>query len=198
MPDRLTAFLETLKGDVYPEPISGAHSRITEQMAAEIAKLVPAGASILDVGCGRGPALDWFSAHGFRAIGTSLCAEDIEICRAKGRYVTACDMHDMPFAHGSMDCVWARHVLEHSPIPLLALMELRRVLKPTGVLYVEVPMADTSAHHETNPNHYSLMSPSMWANLIQRAGFALINGGSIALELECGPDEYHCFIALRN
>lgn len=43
----------------------------------------------------------------------------------------------------SQDFVIANHVLEHSPNPLQALQNWARVLRPGGVLYVTVPVAET-------------------------------------------------------
>lgn len=43
---------------------------------------------------------------------------------------------DLPFADGSFDAVWTIWVLEHVPNPEQAMSEMRRVLKPGGVLYL--------------------------------------------------------------
>jgi hypothetical protein len=85
-------------------------------------------------------------------------------------------------------------VLEHSIAPLFTLTEYRRLLKPAGVAYVEVPAPDTAAHHETNPNHYSVLPQSMWRQLFGRAGFAVEQAVAHGLVLPCGPDEYWGFL----
>jgi SAM-dependent methyltransferase len=150
------------------------------------------------VGCGQGPALDWFSERGFNCIGTSLCDEDIEICRAKGRDVIRADMHSLDASPGKFfHLVWARHVLEHSVAPMLALSEFHRVLKPGGWLYAEMPMPDTACRHCTNVNHYSVLTGEMWANLIDRSGFDLKYGDLIDLKTAAGPDQYHWYLAQK-
>jgi len=44
-----------------------------------------------------------------------------------------------PFADESLDFVIANHLLEHLELPIRALMEFQRVLKPGGVLYMALP-----------------------------------------------------------
>ena len=58
----------------------------------------------------------------------------------------------IPLEDGSVDYIMANHVLEHinNLIPLMN--ELHRILKPKGVLHVEVPMAGTPAHWK-DPTH---------------------------------------------
>ncbi len=47
---------------------------------------------------------------------------------------------ELPFENCSFDTVTSTEVLEHVPDPLRALKEMRRVLRPSGVLIVSVPM----------------------------------------------------------
>jgi SAM-dependent methyltransferase len=42
----------------------------------------------------------------------------------------------MPFPDGEFDAIWSVWVLEHVPNPEQALREMRRVLKPNGLLYL--------------------------------------------------------------
>lgn len=50
-------------------------------------------------------------------------------------FVTA-SATDMPFPDGTFDAIWTINVLEHIPNPESALREMRRVLKPGGLLYL--------------------------------------------------------------
>src|SRR4051812_5703377 len=66
-----------------------------------------------------------------------------------GRYVTVdlnapgvdvrCDITALDLADHSFDVVVCSHVLEHVPDDRKALKELRRVLRPDGVAYIQVP-----------------------------------------------------------
>jgi SAM-dependent methyltransferase len=56
-----------------------------------------------------------------------------------GRTRIICDAHDLPFADASMDGVVAQAVLEHVVDPARCVSEMHRVLKPTGLVYAEIP-----------------------------------------------------------
>lgn len=52
------------------------------------------------------------------------------------------DAARLPFRSASFDCVVATAVLEHVPYPQRVVREIHRVLRPEGVLYVEVPFLE--------------------------------------------------------
>lgn len=72
------------------------------------------------------------------------------------------------------DIVIAAHVLEHILDPLLFLQEIRTILHPDGILYLEVPVGDRkkvkNTFHIAHLNHFT-RSSLPW--LLQRAGFEL-------------------------
>jgi SAM-dependent methyltransferase len=192
---RLDAFLEKLRGDIYPEPPSGMHTQISREMFAELCKLHPQqpGAKVLDVGCGQGVALEIFRDAGLDPLGITLGA-DAEVCRAKGLNVREMDFAFLDFPDESFDLAWCRHAIEHSVFPFFTLSELHRILKPGGVLYLEVPAPDTSCRHQTNPNHYSVLGKSMWGELIIRSGFPQSRCVDLNFDVPAGPDTYWAFI----
>lgn len=49
------------------------------------------------------------------------------------------DIHKMPFADNSLDAIICIAVLEHVENPILAVSEMRRVLKPGGYIFIYVP-----------------------------------------------------------
>ena len=186
-------FLTARRAEIYDEPRTPGHDTITAQMAAEVAKHLKPGASILDVGCGQGAALEWFRDHGFRPVGISANAAEVAVLRQRGFSAYVRDMHYLiPFY---TDCIWARHVLEHSPVPFYLLTEFRERLYRGGILYVEVPAPDTACHHEANPNHYSILGLEMWKSLIVRAGFTLLEIRRIDLATAAGPDTYFSLLS---
>jgi SAM-dependent methyltransferase len=104
----------------------------------------PADADVLEVGCGPG----WFWAEaadrlppGLRLTLTDLSPGMVAEARQRvaglNRYaaVTArpVDAQALPFADDSFDVVVANHMLYHVPEPVLAVVELARVLRPGGV-----------------------------------------------------------------
>lgn len=195
---RLDAFLERLKGDVYPEPPSDLHTRLSEKMFAQLQTVHPQapGARVLDIGCGQGVALEIFRRAGLEAVGVTL-GPDAEVCRSQGFDVVEADFTFLDFADRSFDLVWCRHALEHSVMPFFLIDEMHRVLKPGGVLYLEVPAPDTGCNHQRNPNHYSVLGKSMLHELLKRAGFTGEQIWDISFTTRAGPDIYWAFVRTR-
>jgi SAM-dependent methyltransferase len=196
---RLDAFLQKLRADIYPEPPSAVHTEITRRMFERLRGLfpLPPGAKVLDVGCGQGLALEIFAEAGLDPLGVTL-GEDAEVCRRKGFNVRDMDFAFLDFDDGSFDLVWCRHAIEHSVFPYFTLSELHRILKPGGVLYLEVPAPDTACRHQTNPNHYSVLPQSMWLDLIGRAGFPTTNWIAIEFSTPAGADTYWAFTQRKD
>lgn len=196
--ERLAQFIKDRAAETYPELPSSGHSKITEEAAREVVKYLPKEATILDVGCGQGPALRWFKENGFVATGITTNDEDYRACEEQGFSVSKRDMHETQKLDGFFDCVWARHVLEHSVAPMFALWEMARVLRIGGILYAEVPSPDTACQHHTNPNHYSVMGHNMWMELIKRTGFEIMEARAINLITEAGADCYFSYICRKQ
>ncbi len=98
-------------------------------------RLMPAGGSTLDIGCGRGLYLRLLKERGFTVRGTELVAagagQDVPIDTGEvtpGRY-----------PDGSFDLISMWHVLEHLTKPDVTLEACFRALKPDGVLLIAVP-----------------------------------------------------------
>ena len=66
------------------------------------------------------------------------------------------DINAMHFADDTFDAAYCNAILEHVPEPTRAIAELLRVLKPGGVIWVEVPM--TYPYHEA-PKDYWRVTP---------------------------------------
>jgi len=194
--NRLEQFFEKIQADTYPEPSSGQYTEITEKMLAHLFTTypLPAGARVLDVGCGQGVALQHFVARGCDATGITLNTVDLDACQRQGYQVLAMDQSFLDFPDEHFDLVWCRHCLEHSIFPYFTLHEFHRVLKPGGWLYVEVPAPDTSCQHHLNRNHYSVMGKTMLHNLLERAGFQIREMFDITFTVPAGPDLYWGFI----
>jgi SAM-dependent methyltransferase len=195
--ERLESFLEDVAKTVYSEPSSSLHDSLSAEVWKRVAQqcaLAP-GARVLDVGCGQGSALQLFRNAQLAPVGVTLSAADAEACRAADFEVHACDQSFLDFPDASFDLVWCRHCLEHSVFPLFTLRGLRRVLRPQGWLYVEVPAPDTACRHQVNPNHYSVFGRSVWIELLRRAGCRVVDTVEIRFRVDAGEDLYWGFLA---
>lgn len=197
--ERLSQFIKKVQGQVYPEMPSALHSQITQKMLTHFLSKypLPDNAKILDVGCGQAPALDILRDKGYKTIGITIDDEDIKACKEKGHEVHKMDQSFLDFTDEYFDFIWARHCIEHSIFPFFTLSEFYRVLKPRHYIYIEVPAPGTACHHETNINHYSVLTESMWGSLITRAGFNIIEQLKITFTVTAGPDEYWTFICQK-
>jgi SAM-dependent methyltransferase len=197
---RLSTFLTRVEEETYPEEPSPVHSQITRLMADELLEKypLPANATILDIGCGQGPALELFTERGFAPQGITLNDEDVAVCRQKGFQVVKMDQSFLDFEDAAFDLVWCRHCIEHSVFPLFTLQGLCRVLRETGILYIEVPAPETAPHHEANPNHYSVLTKTAWSSLIQRSGMVVDEEKTIEFDTVSGPDAYWGFFIRKQ
>jgi ubiquinone/menaquinone biosynthesis C-methylase UbiE len=118
-------------------------ARRTGQVAAFLAPHLRAGMRLLDCGCGPGSItvdLAQAVAPG-EAIGIDLREDALAQGRARARerrianvtFQTA-SVYQLPYPDGSFDAAFACAVLQHLAAPLAALKEMRRVLKPEGVI----------------------------------------------------------------
>jgi len=197
---RLERFLESLASDVYPQEPSFTQSDITSKALDLLCKLflLKPGMKVLDVGCGQGPALEFFRDCGTDYLGVTLGDDDIAACRAKEFRVEKMDQSFLAVDDNSQDLLWARHVIEHSVFPLFTLHEFNRVLRPGGFLYLEVPAPETACNHERNPNHYSVLTKGSWKSLIERSGFLIVADVDYSFEVPAGPDTYWGFYCVKN
>ena len=96
---------------------------------------------LLDVGCGDGELTLDLAGRVGRVTGVDLDAEDIEAARAAGAGAANVefrvgDLYALDLPDGCVDVVLAHSVLEQLDRPMEALVELRRVLRPGGVVAV--------------------------------------------------------------
>jgi SAM-dependent methyltransferase len=121
-----------------------------------IARLgLPAGASILDAGCGSGRNMVDLARHG-TVTGVELSEASVEVARERhAGEVLEGSVMDMPFDDGAFDLTVSLDVIEHLEDDVGALRELRRVTKPGGALLVTVPAYQWlwSGHDEINHHH---------------------------------------------
>lgn len=102
--------------------------------------------SVVEVGSGAGRDGKVLAAAGLAYKGIDLSAASVDLCRALGLEAEAGSAVDLPYEDGEFDAGWTMSTLMHLPGDGLriALGELRRVIRPGGVLEVGVWGADES------------------------------------------------------
>ncbi|MFC7405445.1 methyltransferase domain-containing protein [Georgenia alba] len=138
-------------GDVYthghhPSVLASHTWRTAENSAAYLLDRLRPGQDLLDVGCGPGTITAGLAARlaPGRVVGLDRDAGVLEKARGAverdglGRHVELVtgDVYDLPFRDARFDVVHAHQVLQHLTDPVAALGEMRRVLRPGGLLAV--------------------------------------------------------------
>jgi SAM-dependent methyltransferase/GT2 family glycosyltransferase len=115
------------RGDRYAAYASPAEHPFHRELEALIARHAHADGKWLEVGCGRGFLQDVVVDY----TGVDLSESVAAFLHKPFRCAPA---EALPFADGQFDGIWSYAVLEHVADPERALMEIRRVLKPGGIL----------------------------------------------------------------
>jgi len=89
----------------------------------------------IDVGCGIGDFLQFRP----NTIGVDINAHTVAYCKSRGLDARLMDPDVLPFEYASFDSALMDNVLEHIAEPTALLRELRRVLRPGGVVLIGVP-----------------------------------------------------------
>lgn len=136
----------------------------------------PSPARILDIGCGTGAMLDELEPFG-QVIGADFAPEALGYCKGRGgdRYkLTRADARRMPFQSDVFDAVTAMDIIEHIDDDKAALMEIKRVLKPGGVLLATVPAFQSLwSDHDVALHHHRRYTSNGFRDVAQRAGLVV-------------------------
>jgi len=142
---------------------------------------LPAGARILDLGCGRGVLLDALARRGFEAHGFEISEAAARGADPRARVRIGSTLAEAAWPEAFFDEVIVWHVLEHVRDPFGALAEVRRVLRPGGRLVVAVPnFASLQARrfgaawfHLDLPRHLWQFPLPALRRLLRQQGFVL-------------------------
>ncbi len=93
---------------------------------------------LLDIGCNEGRGLKIYSRNGFQAEGLELNETAARVARQKGLTVHTCLLQDFQPSH-LYDVVVLSNVLEHSLSPKEVLLDVRRILKQDGEVWISCP-----------------------------------------------------------
>src|SRR5215813_10303567 len=112
---------------------------------------LPAGGFVLDLGCGVGRHMVYLGDRGFRMAGIDISPTGIRLTREAcaerriGFEGRLSDMTVLPWADGIFDAAPSISTIHHHRREEIVrtLGQIRRVLKPGGMLLVDLPCTDT-------------------------------------------------------
>jgi len=139
--DEKKAWIDEYKS--YPDTHPGGWASFHESRVLPIAYEIPLKSKVLDVGANSGEFMKLLMDKRECDV-TGVDVSDVAIAKAKekGLEVINCDASSLPFPDANFDVVVLMEVLSHLVDPEDVLKEIRRVLKPGGVLMGSVPHAN--------------------------------------------------------
>jgi len=94
---------------------------------------------VVEVGCGPGGTLEVFREKDNEVWGCELDKKCVEYGNAQGIKILLGDVNSLAQAGVMADLVILSHLLEHVPSPIDFAKNLSKILKETGLIYIEVP-----------------------------------------------------------
>jgi 2-polyprenyl-3-methyl-5-hydroxy-6-metoxy-1,4-benzoquinol methylase len=135
---------------------------------------------IIDIGCGSGHLIAGLASLGHSVVGVEMDSRSMARQEMAALEVYRGTAEKLPaeVEAGGFDCVILSHVLEHCRQPVLALRNLRGLLKPGGLLLCEVPnnaalgleMMGASWEMLDVPRHLQFFTVRSLAALMESAG----------------------------
>jgi len=147
--DEVAALYQTgyFEDDYRCGTLAGSYTQEIETMRREfrpylamIRKLCPGG-KYLEIGCAGGATLAEARENGFETVGVELSAEMAEWGTKNLQLdIRAGTLAQQSFPDDFFDVVYLGDVVEHLPEPRKVLAEIRRILKPRGIVAFAYPM----------------------------------------------------------
>ena len=157
---------------------------------------VKSGGRILDVGCATGLfLLNMRRQPGWEVHGVEISPHAAAIARQQGLDVFTGDLEEAQFAGASFDVITMWDVFEHLHDPAASLAEIRRVLKPDGLLVLRVPNEGSWdarifgrywAGYDA-PRHLYIFDRRTLTEMLARNGFTTVSAS-------CGIGSYPTFV----
>ena len=128
---------------------------------------------ILDWGCGDGSLINLLRKFGLNCFGIDAYKQNLD-----DPQVSAATIEMADFPNGYFDIITCFHVLEHLADPLTSIKSALRLIKPGGVMVVEVPNLDSVGFRIFKnrwqpleiPTHLNHFTPITLQRLFQFAG----------------------------
>lgn len=203
---KFVKLLEKCASTAYSEPSSVTHDTIIDQIAPILIEEcnLACNSWVVEVGAGNGRLLETLNnASQCAVVAVNIAEENIHECKSRGLFVDESEMHAPGWTYYEPDLYVFRHVLEHSPCPMLVLQMAYDTLKVGGFVYIEVPLPDSVFQHEENVNHYSVLPAAMWRSLSKKVGFEVVRDINIDFSVpqpdgRVLPDRYYALLLRKG
>ncbi|MDJ0924849.1 MAG: methyltransferase domain-containing protein [Acidimicrobiia bacterium] len=140
--------------------VVAAHARRTaEEAAAFVTPRIPVGSHVLDFGCGPGSITiglaDHVGSEG-TVVGIDNSPAAIALAAKAGSkrpnlHFQTESVYELPFPDARFDVAYGHQVMQHLADPVAALREIKRVLKPDGLIAVRDSDYASMTHHPSYP-----------------------------------------------
>ena len=147
-----------------------------------LTKAVPTpDAKLLEIGCENGDFLLYLRDHGWQATGIDISRHAVTLATKQGLQVFQGELNELHLESNEFDAIIMYHVLEHVYSPRTFLREIHRILKPKGILIIEVPNIDSHSAKFFGPRwmplslplHVSHFSPRTLTSMLTQHHFAV-------------------------
>lgn len=109
------------------------------ELLKDIQSYRPSG-KLLEVGCAAGSFLNYARRSGYEVLGVDVSEWAARTAKEQfGLEVRVGRLMEVDLPYRSFDVIFLGDLLEHEPEPLVLLEEVRRLLKPEGIVAVKVP-----------------------------------------------------------
>jgi SAM-dependent methyltransferase len=155
----------------------------------ELVSRLPAGARVVELGCGGGTPETKLLAERFRLICVDLSEAQLERARTRApnaEYVKA-DFTELELDAGSAEAVTAFYSFNHVPRDLLALLygRIHDWLVPGGLFLTALGTSDTenwTGDFLGAPNYFSSFPPEVNSRMLAEAGFELLRDELVTIQ----------------
>lgn len=130
---------------------------------------------VLNLGAGDGGETKLLQDKGYEVIGITVGMDNIKLAKQQyGIDLIEADMNILGFSPNSFDAIFLAQTFEHFLSPFIACLEMWRVLRTGGRIYIDVP--DPDDDKEWVIWHTNLLYPRQIVKMFELCGFKHVQG----------------------
>ncbi|UWQ41693.1 class I SAM-dependent methyltransferase [Leisingera aquaemixtae] len=174
MSDRKTLQVYAEAAQAYADGFARADDSFHDPDFAAFTARLPAGARILDLGCGPGHWAARFKEMGFTVSAMDASPEMADLAKSGFGIEVEVATFEAVRGKGPFDGIWANFSLLHAPRADLPghLAQVHRALNPGGIFHIGMKLGDGEGRDKLG-RFYAYYSEDELKNLLQGAGFTV-------------------------